>query len=162
MIAWLLLGCPGETEGAPCEVAGEPVMEVAPANIQFGAFVAGDSLYYGYPPQGGALYSPFHARVTGVGNLDEGAIITIAGTDPTDGTVIAETEYEMRLLCANVEDNAGQWLGSDLHLRFGDQTYEGLDGLPLALTLSIENLDGDSVTASLEGILAALPLTDGG
>lgn len=155
MIA-LLLACAAEPSGPPCEVSGEPALEVAPADVDFGAFVEGDPLYYGVPPQGGALYSPFHARVNGVSDLDEGAVIRLTGTDPADDTVIAETEYELRLVCANVGDSAGQWLGTDLHLRFGEWTMEELAGRAMALTLEINNLDGAGVTAALEGLLTEL------
>lgn len=151
-----LLACAVEPEGPPCEVSGDPGLEVAPADVDFGAFVDGDPLEYGVPPQGGALYSPFHARVHGVTDLDEGALIVLTGTDPTDGSLIAETEYELRLVCANVGDSAGQWLGTDLHLRFGEWTIEELVGQVMALELQIANLQGDSVSASLEGVLTPL------
>jgi hypothetical protein len=149
-------GCAAETEEPPCTVSGDPGLEVAPADVDFGGFVDGDPLYYGVPPQGGALYSPFHARVAGVTDLDEGALVSLTGTDPADGTVIAQTDYELRLVCANVGESAGQWLGTDLHLRFGDWRIDDLVGRAMRLELAVSNLDGDEAIASLEGVLTAM------
>ena len=154
---WLwLLACAEGGDEAPCEALGSPSVEIAPAEIDFGAFEAGAPLYVGHPPQGGALYSPFHARVEGLADLDLGTRILLTGTDPANDTVIAETEYEQRLVCANVGESAGQWLGADLHLRFGDWTVEALAGRPMTLTLAVEGLDGTAVSAVLEGVLAGM------
>jgi hypothetical protein len=153
---WLALACAPEPEPAPCDVSGDPALEVAPADVDFGAFPEGDPLYYGVPPQGGALYSPFHARAAGIADLDEGASITMVGTDPADGTVIAESAYELRLVCANVGDSLGQWLGTDLHLRFGDWTLDELVGQRIRLDLTVANHAGVEASAALEGVLTPM------
>lgn len=151
-----LLACAAAPEGPPCAVSGDPELEVAPADVDFGGFHDGDSLLYGVPPQGGALYCPFHARVDGIADLDLGAHIEMVGIDADSDTVIAETTYDGRLVCANVGESAGQWLGTDLHLRFGEWTMEDLADKVLRLELWIENLDGDGVGAELEGVLTEM------
>lgn len=151
MILWAL-ACAPAPDGAPCEVSGTPAMELAPTDVDFGAFTDGDPLYYGVPPQGGALYSPFHARVAGIGDLDVSATVSMVGTEP-DGTALAATDYQMRLVCANVGESAGQWLGTDLHLRFGEWEIAELAGRAMRVEVTIANVDGDSVTGALEGVL---------
>ena len=151
----LALACATPDE-PPCTVDGPPGLELAPADVDFGAFTEGDPLYYGVPPQGGALYSPFHVRVTGIASLDMGANVSMIGVDPTDGTLIAETDYALRFVCANVGESAGQWLGTDLHLRFGEWTMETLDGLAMQLEIAVENADGVGTSGTLEGVLAPM------
>ena len=153
-----MLACAApQPDAPPCAVSGNPGLEVAPADVDFGDFVDGDPLYVGFPPQGGPLYSPFHARVSGIAHLDIGAIATLTGTDPADGSAIASTEYTVRLICANVGESAGQWLGSDLHLRFGEWTTPELEGRAMHLELVVANLDGDAATSSLDGVLTEMP-----
>lgn len=149
-----LLACAPAVEEAPCAVTGDPSLEVAPTAYDFGEFEDGGPLFYGVPPQGGALYCPFHARISGVADLDIGAHVDMVGVDPADESVLAETSYDTRLVCANVGESAGQWLGTDLHLRFGDWTIDALAGRALRLELWIENLDGEGAGAAIEGVLS--------
>ncbi len=149
-------GCAVQPDRAPCDTLGDPGLEIAPADVDFGDFQAGDPLLYGNPPQGGAPYSPFHARVTGVPDLDDGASITLHAVDPTDDALLGDTPYEVRLVCANVGDSAGQWLGTDLHQRFNGWTLDDLEGRTMDLTLTIANQAGDGVEASLQGVLTRM------
>lgn len=156
-VGLLLLGaCADGGDPAPCDALGDAGLEVAPADVEFGAFTPGDPLLYGNPPQGGAPFSPFHARVTGVPDLDEGATLNLHAVDPTDDALLGDTTYELRLVCANVGDSAGQWLGTDLHQRFDGWSLDDLAGRTMHLTLTVENAAGDHVEAALEGLLTLM------
>lgn len=156
-LAALPLGaCAVAPDRAPCDTLGDPGLEVAPADVDFGAFEDGDPFLYGTPPQGGAPYSPFHARVSGVADLDDGADVTLHAVDAADGTLLGETPYAVRLVCANVGESAGQWLGTDLHQRFDGWSLDDLEGRTMDLTLTITNQAGDSVDTTLEGRLTRM------
>jgi hypothetical protein len=150
----LFLACGPPPEPAPCTVSGDPALKVAPVDVEFGAFQEGDPLYYGIPPQGGPLFSPFHARVSGIPSLDLGAVIHLVGWE--NDQILASTDYTQRLVCANVGENQGQWLGPDLHLRFGDWSREDLAGRTLRLELEVANLDGVAAQGSLVGVLVEM------
>lgn len=150
----LFLACEPAPEPAPCTVSGDPALEVAPVDVEFGAFHEGDPLYYGIPPQGGPLFSPFHARVSGIPSLDLGAVVHLEGWE--GDTLLASTDYTQRLVCANVGESQGQWLGPDLHLRFGDWSKEDLLGRMLRVEVEIANLEGVEAGGSLEGVLVEM------
>lgn len=151
---FLFLACAPPPEPSPCTVSGEPALQVAPVDVEFGAFHQGDLLYYGIPPQGGPLFSPFHVRASGISSLDLGALVHLEGWD--GDILLGATDYQQRLVCANVGENQGQWLGSDLHLRFGDWSAEELAGRRMRLDLEIANLEGVAAAGSLEGVLVEM------
>lgn len=159
MLGWLLLlvACvDAPTELPPCETVGDPDLEVAPSDLDFGAFTDGDPLYYGTPPQGGAPYSPFHARATGLAGLDDGAVVDLSAVDRDDGAALGAITYDVRFVCANVGASAGTWVGSDLHLRFEGWALEDLAGRRAELTVEVSDLAGTSVAATLDGVLTQM------
>lgn len=153
----VLAACAAPPEPAPCDAVGEPGLEAAPADVEFGDFSTGDAFLYGTPPQGGSPFSPFHARVSGVSDLDEGASINLHAVDASEDTLLGDTTYELRLVCANVGESSGQWLGTDLHQRFDGWALEDLAARTMRLTLTVTNQAGDEVETSLEGVLTPMP-----
>lgn len=128
--------------------------------MDFGAFTDGGPLYYGTPPQGGAPYSPFHARATGLDGLDDGAHVRLRATDQDDGSALGDISYDVKFVCANVGDSAGSWVGSDLHLRFEGWELEDLEARRAEIRLDVENLDGEGLDTHIAGILS--PMATGG
>lgn len=153
-MVWLL-ACAAEVPVPPCEEPEDPHLDIAPADLEFGDFVPGDILWYGTPPQGGAPYSPFHARAGGMSNLDEGVHVVLAARD-ADGITLGDVAYDVRFVCANVGDSAGSWVGSDLHLRFFDWSLEDLEGRSADVTITVTDQAGTSLEADLTGVLTLL------
>jgi hypothetical protein len=157
MFLWLVLACaPEPVELPPCEESADPGLDVAPSDLDFGVFQDGDPLLYGTPPQGGAPFSPFHARASGLDSLDEGSKVTLRAMDSDDGSNLGSIDYDVRFVCANVGDAAGSWVGSDLHLRFEGWSLEDLAGRSAEVTMTVTDLDGDSIEAALEGRLTLM------
>lgn len=152
---WWLVACAAEVPLPPCEEPGEPHLEVAPSDLDFGEFTDGDALWYGTPPQGGAPYSPFHARAGGMTKLDEGVHVVLAAAD-VDGTTLGDVAYDVRFVCANVGDSAGSWVGSDLHLRFFDWSLADLEGRTADVTIRVTDQTGTTLDADLTGLLTLL------
>jgi hypothetical protein len=154
----LVLACagPAPVEQTPCEELGSPGLELAPSDLDFGDFEDGDPLMYGTPPQGGAPYSPFKARASGIDGLDETTNVNIHAVDLDDGTMLGDISYDVRFVCANVGDAAGSWVGSDLHLRFNGWALEDLAGRSAEVTMTVTAQSGDEVDAALEGLLTLM------
>lgn len=155
-LAWLALavGCAPLAE-PPCAVVDEPGLEVSPSDVSFAEYLEGDPLPYGIPPQGGAPYTPLHARVFGL-DLAEGATVALWGEDPSDGAALGELDLVHRLVCANVGDSAGAWVASDLHFRFLGWSLDDLAGRSAAITVRITSADGEAVEATVKGPLEPL------
>jgi hypothetical protein len=157
-IGWaLLLACaPDPVEQTPCEEVGAPGLDLAPSDLDFGAFDDGDSLLYGTPPQGGAPYSPFKARASGIDGLDETTVVNLHAVDLDDGSELGDISYDVRFVCANVGDAAGSWVGSDLHLRFEGWSLEDLAGRSAEITMTVTAQSGDEIDAALAGLLTLM------
>lgn len=157
MLLLLGLGCgPEPAPPPPCEDIGAPGLELTPAGVDFGAFVDGGPLLYGTPPQGGAPYSPFNARASGLVDLDEGAHVRMWAVDTDDGADLGAAAYDLRFVCANVGDAAGWWVGSELHLRFEGWELDALEGRSAEVTVEVSDLSGAAVQASVEGVLTRM------
>jgi hypothetical protein len=153
MILALLACAPDPIEQTPCEQEGHPGLQLAPSDLDFGDFEDGDPLMYGTPPQGGAPYSPFHARASGLDGLDETTVVNIRAVDLDDGEELGDISYDVRFVCANVGDAAGSWVGSDLHLRFEGWSLEDLKGRSTEVTMTVTAPGGDEADAALDGFL---------
>jgi len=151
----LLVGC-AESVGAPCEEVGDPDLDVAPADVQFGAFVDGDPLPVGNPPQGGAPYTPLHVRVDGLVSLQEGVNIDLSGVDPDDGSDLGELSTPSGLVCANVGDSAGRWIVADLHFRYFGWALADLPGRVAEISVLVRDVEGNEVETTLLGTLVAM------
>lgn len=157
MLAWLVLvaGCAGTSPQTPCEVVGDPLVEVVPVETAFGSFTAGDDLWYGTPPQGGAPYTPLRARVSGLDDVASGVTLSLHGVDDDTGDVLGDVAYDTRLVCANVGDSAGTWLASDVHFRYFGWELVDLIGRMATITLTVTSTSGESVDADLTGVLTS-------
>ena len=157
MILALVLACAQDPiEQTPCEELGAPGLELAPSDLDFGDFEDGDPLLYGTPPQGGAPYSPFKARASGIEDLDQTSVVNLHAVDVDDGTELGDISYDVRFVCANVGDAAGSWVGSDLHLRFQGWSLEDLAGRSTEVTMTVTTANGDSQDTALEGLLTLM------
>lgn len=152
----VLAGCASAPPLAPCEQETEAGLDLVPSPLEFGTFTDGGDVEYGNPPQGGAPYSPFRARAGGFSTLDEGAVVDMWGTDLDDGSNLGEVTYEIRFVCANVGESAGQWLASDLHFRYFGWALEDLAGRTAEISVRVSDLDGNSVEQSLVGRLVEM------
>ena len=152
------LACAGADphEQTPCEELGSPGVELAPSDLEFGDFHDGDPLLYGTPPQGGAPYSPFKARASGMDGLDETTVVNLHAADLDDGTELGDISYDVRFVCANVGAAAGSWVGSDLHLRFQGWSLEDLAGRSAEVTMTVTTANGDEQDTALEGLLTLM------
>ncbi len=158
MRRWALLllgGCaPGGPE-TPCEADGEPTLEVVPTDLAFGAFVDGDPLLFGPPPQGGAPYTPLKVRASGLAGLGTGATIDLWGSD-LEGEDLGEVSYETRFVCANVGDSAGTWVASDVHFRYFGWDLDALGGRIAELTTRVTDTSGAELEVTLQGPLTPM------
>lgn len=152
----LLVACT-EVPLAPCEAIGDPLLELAPVDADFGDFVDGDALLFGTPPQGGAPFTPIRARVSGLEDPALGVSLRVSGTDPNDGADFGEVAYETRMVCSNVGDNAGSYIAADIHFRYYDWSLDELDGRELELVVELSDLHGNSLTESMTGPLQRMP-----
>jgi hypothetical protein len=154
----LALACtdPDALEQTPCEELGSPGLELAPSDLDWGEFEDGDPLLYGTPPQGGAPYSPFKARASGLDGLDETTVVNLHAVDLDDGATLGDVSYDVRFVCANVGVAAGSWVGSDLHLRFNGWSLDALAGRSAEVTMTVTTPGGDEVDAALEGVLTLM------
>ena len=150
-----LVAC-AEATHAPCQDMGDPDLDVAPADVAFGAFIDGDELPVGNPPQGGAPYTPLHARVEGLTSLREGVTIDLFGVDLDDGSELGELSTPSGLVCANVGDSAGTWIVADLHFRYFGWWLDDLPGRRAEITVIVRDVDGGEVETSLTGTLSAM------
>jgi hypothetical protein len=151
----VLAGC-AETHGAPCESMGSPDLDAAPADVPFGGFIDGDPLPVGNPPQGGAPYTPLHARVDGLVSLREGVEIELHGVDLEDGAVLGELSTPSGLVCANVGDSAGRWIVADLHFRYFGWTLADLPGRFAEISVLVRDVEGNEVETALTGVLESM------
>ena len=152
----LLVAC-AEGASAPCQADGaNPGLDVAPADVQFGAFADGDPLPVGNPPQGGAPYSPLHLRIDGLTSLREGVEIELYGVDLDDGSDLGELAAPSGCVCANVGDSAGMWIVADLHFRYFGWWLDDLPGRTAEITVVVRDVDGGEVQTSLIGTLSAM------
>lgn len=135
---------------------GDPALEVAPSDLDFGVFQPGDALDYGTPPQGGAPYSPYHLRTTGLQDPGEGVVVDLWAVDTDDGSDLGSVQYDVRLICANVGDSAGWWVGSDVHMRFEGWSLDDLEGRSAELGVEVSDLHGGSVSTSIDGVLTRM------
>ncbi len=154
MLGLLWWGCAAGPAPTPCEAVGADEATIVPAGAD--DFVDGDALPYGRPPQGGSPYSPYRVGVGGLEGLGDGASVRLEAYDLDEDLVLGDTTYELRLVCANVGDNAGRWVGSDLHQRFDGFELEDLDGRNARVTATVTDLSGNSVAAWLEGVLTPM------
>lgn len=154
---WWGLACAGaDVERPACDDVGELAAAVAPAGVDYDEVTEGDAILYGTPPQGGSPYSPFHVRTTGLADLGDGATVRLIAEDIDGDVLLGDTTYELRLVCANVGDDAGSWVGSDLHQRFDGYDLDGLDGREVRITATVADLVGGTVSDSLIGVLTRM------
>ena len=137
MFVIALAACGGPLEPPPphrCH-SDEARIDVAPPRESFGTLAPDDPLWYGTPPQGGAPYSPLRVRVRGDEAFAEGIDLTIEAYDRDTDERLAELVLETQMICANVGENTGFWVGSEIHLRYVGFDLEELEGRPVELTV---------------------------
>lgn len=132
----------------PCATP-EVGLEVAPPDGGYGDLSLGGDLWVGLPPQGGAPYTPLRLRVSGPGAFYDGVNVDIDVTE--EGTLLAETSLPMRLVCANVGENAGHWVGAEVHLRWFGLALDELAARNVRVTVSVSADSEPSVVATSEG-----------
>lgn len=143
VLALGLVACsepPIEIGVPPCD-SSALVLQAAPARGAFGDLTDG-RLWCGIPPQGGAPYSPLRIRLLGGSDWSAGAHLELIASDLDDGSELAYTELDMGLVCANVGDNEGFWVGSEAHMRYDGLGLDDLDGRLARLTVRASTLDG--------------------
>ena len=160
--ASLLAGCEEEAP-QPLEDTGSlPLTECAvPDAVSldlaqrdgFGILVDGAAISYGTPPQGGAPYAPFRLRTAGFEDTRDGLTVDMVATDGDTGALLGEATYVHFVTCANVGDNAGHYVGGELHMRFPGFTLEELEGRPVEVTITVEDVFGANVDSSVTGVL---------
>ncbi len=154
---WFFFACAGPEVARPaCDDVGDRAAAVAPAGVAYDDLAEGDPLPYGTPPQGGSPYSPFHVRTSGLVDLGEGASVRLVAEDIDGDVLLGDTTYELRMVCANVGDDAGSWVGSDLHQRFDGYDLDGLEGREVRITATVADRVGGSVSDSLIGVLTRM------
>ncbi|MEQ1502444.1 MAG: hypothetical protein ABMB14_09440 [Myxococcota bacterium] len=137
----------------PCATP-EMAVEAAPPHGDYGEFADGADLWCGNPPQGGAPYSPFKLRLSGPDEVGEGIAVEMTATDAATGEELAYTTLTMGLTCANVGENAGHWVGSEAHLRYGGWTLDALDGRLADVTIHAEAMADPSIAADVSASVA--------
>ena len=145
--ALLGLGLLGACDGGP-DVSPHPCaspelgLEVAPPGGDYGDLTDGGELWTGIPPQGGAPYSPFRVRLEGPADLFDGIDVRMAVTEGDE--VVADDTIPMRLVCANVGESAGRWVGSEVHLIYTGHSLEDLSGRDVNVTVTVNGgADGE-------------------
>lgn len=135
-------GRPGETGGdtglpAPdcLSDAGPTRLEVALESGAFGVLDDGAVLPVSYPPQGGAPYTPFAYRLTGLDDVHLGQRVVARARE--GGVQIGVIELDLRPICSNVPPNDGWWMGFGVHLRYDGLGLDALDGRAIALTVDV-------------------------
>ncbi|HHO53066.1 MAG TPA: hypothetical protein ENK18_19860 [Deltaproteobacteria bacterium] len=145
-LIWLL-GCSEEPIETPAPIlppchSDTLSIDAAPSRGAFGDLLGG-SLWCGNPPQGGAPYSPLRLRLEGSSGWSAGMFLELIATDLADGTELAYTALEMGLVCANVGESEGSWVGSEAHMRYDGRTLDDLEGRTAELTVRAAALEGD-------------------
>lgn len=149
-LALLSLGCTGDEPISPHPCASETMgVEVAPPFGDYGDLSDVDELWLGDPPQGGAPYSPFRVRISGPDALSDGVDVRVVVTE--DGVVIADNTIFKGLVCANVGENAGRWVGSEVHLRYDGFDDLELEGRDVTVEVSVTGGETDELFARVEG-----------
>jgi len=141
-----LLGCEASTDGVsphPC-AAPELALEVAPPDGDYGDLADGGELWAGIPPQGGAPYSPFRVRLEGPDALYDGIDVRVRVAE--GDVVVADDTIPMRLVCANVGENAGRWVGAEVHLIYTGWALDELPGRDVDVEVTVAGSEGLVVT----------------
>lgn len=148
-LAW---GCDGpaptEETGVHFCDRGEPAVEVTPARGAWGELHDGGTLWCGTPPQGGAPYSPFRLRMHGPEVTGDGIEVELIATEQGTGEELAYTSLTMGLVCANVGENEGYWVGSEAHMRY-TLDLEDLAGRAAELLVRATSMTDPSVVAEM-------------
>ncbi len=148
----LVVGCAEDDSLIPAHpCASDTVgLEVAPPEGDFGDLAEGGLFWVGDPPQGGAPFSPFRIRVSGPDAMFDGVDVNVRVVG-TDGTLITEDSVEKGLTCANVGENAGLWVGSEVHLRYYGFVKEELHGLDVEVEVEVIGGEDDELVAVERG-----------
>ncbi|NCG18873.1 MAG: hypothetical protein GWP91_07670 [Rhodobacterales bacterium] len=125
------------SEGPSMDVSHFSTYQLAPTTV-----------YCGIPPQGGAPYAPFGVRTRGISRDPEGLLIDLTAHHTTSGDLLGEASYTQRMICGNVGESAGFWVGSELHMRFYDYDIETLHGSEVEINITVSNQGGDSQNLS--------------
>ena len=153
MLSGLLVACQS-VQGPPCSQDAEPSFELTPSDADFGTHAAGDAWTYAPPPQGGAPYGPVDLRVQGL-VMDEPLRIYLEATDLDSGEELGSVMYNNRLVCANVGDSAGSWLGLDVHHRFFGYALEDLSGRAVELMVEVTDIEDTQLRDAFEATLVS-------
>ncbi|MEM6926686.1 MAG: hypothetical protein AAF602_07155 [Myxococcota bacterium] len=145
-----LIGCdPGDPISAhPC-ATDEMGVEVAPPDGDYGDLEAGGAFWVGIPPQGGAPYTPFRVRISGPDAMFDGVDVEVRVTE--GDALVAENVVPKGLTCANVGENAGRWVGSEVHLRYYGLELAELDGRDVEVEVTIVGGETGELVATERG-----------
>ncbi len=118
-------------------------LDVAPPRGAYGELREDPSLWCGIPPQGGAPYTPLRGiRVRGPEALAEGLVIEVTVADVEASEELSYMELAARMTCANVGDNEGYWVGSEVHVRYPGYSLDDLAERDAELTVRVTSADG--------------------
>lgn len=149
---FLVLACGGQPDdsGLPpvCEDAA-PLLEVAQRG-DYGEMTDGADVMYGHPPQGGAPFSPFRFRITGLVQPETGYVVTVEAYE--DEELLGESTYHHRFLCADVGEHDGTLVASEVHLRYTGWSLDELEDRSARFDVVVEGVD-DALTDSFAGTL---------
>lgn len=160
-LAAVCVGCqPAPTEDTglllpPCEGEQTRSLQVAVYEGDYGEHTTGDPVMCGHPPQGGAPYAPFRLRITGLDGA-AGLFVDMVATDTDTGAVLGSGSFEQRFTCANVGDDAGAYVGAELHMRFDGYDLEQLPGHEAEVEITVEDAEGQVLSTTLSGPLTLM------
>lgn len=153
----VLAGCPSgpatDTDQAGLCPAEDPAWAELSQGDQWG-LGDGTLVSFGIPPQGGAPFAPFLVRLHGAPPSPDGYLVEMDAYDHTLGESVGEGSYNQRFVCANVGENEGTRVASELHMRFFGWESADLADHPVTITIDVTPAEGPAVTASFEGTLA--------
>jgi hypothetical protein len=142
----------------PCEIGPDELKSVELSHYgDYGAI--GSVIYCGIPPQGGAAYAPFGVRILGIAPDDLGIDLTMVAIDVDTGEEVGSGDYIHQMVCSNVGDSEGHWVGAELHMRFYGYELDDLHDRTVTVTVEARNESGDNAMVELQATLDCDPLT---
>lgn len=153
-----LAACNGTTgtdidiDTEPCALSGDPQFEFA-QDLTGGVHAAGEDIWYGLPPQGGAPYAPFQIRIEA--ELDPGVRIPVeaSAVDVATDEEIGTASQAQAFICSNTGVHEGWLFGGEVHIRFWDLSLDELAGRAIDVRLWMDDGAGLSLEGSSSGTL---------